>query len=157
MQLSCPGTHSADWPWAQRNLPASASQVLGRKACATTAHQIFTFLFKFYPIICQLDLFLLLNKCLLGFIQKAHNVHTHTAVQWRVNSRSACKSPNHSRTYTTCLYCIKIHFKAASQSMYQVKEYFSREIVPDNERPSEESLAPVLRTLTNPRTHSVLM
>jgi hypothetical protein len=34
----CPGTHSVDQAGLKlRNLPASASQVLGLKACATTA------------------------------------------------------------------------------------------------------------------------
>jgi hypothetical protein len=34
----CPGTHSVDQAGPKlRNLPASASQVLGLKACATTA------------------------------------------------------------------------------------------------------------------------
>jgi hypothetical protein len=34
---SCPGTHSVDQAGLQlRNLPASASRVLGSKACATT-------------------------------------------------------------------------------------------------------------------------
>jgi hypothetical protein len=34
----CPGTHSVDQAGLEfRNLPASASQVLGLKACATTA------------------------------------------------------------------------------------------------------------------------
>jgi hypothetical protein len=33
----CPGTHSVDQAGLElRNLPASASQVLGLKACATT-------------------------------------------------------------------------------------------------------------------------
>jgi hypothetical protein len=36
--LGCPGTHSVDQAGLElRNLPASASQVLGLKACATTA------------------------------------------------------------------------------------------------------------------------
>jgi hypothetical protein len=35
---SCPGTHSVDQAGLKlRNLPASASQVLGLKACTTTA------------------------------------------------------------------------------------------------------------------------
>jgi hypothetical protein len=38
----CPGTHSVDQAGLElRNLPASASQVLGLKACATTAQPIF--------------------------------------------------------------------------------------------------------------------
>jgi hypothetical protein len=41
----CPGTHSVDQADLElRNLPASASQVLGLKACATTA-QTFCFIF----------------------------------------------------------------------------------------------------------------
>jgi hypothetical protein len=36
----CPGSHSVDqFGLELRNLPASASQVLGLKACATTARQ----------------------------------------------------------------------------------------------------------------------
>jgi hypothetical protein len=36
----CPGTHSVDQAGLElRNLPASASQVLGLKACATTARR----------------------------------------------------------------------------------------------------------------------
>jgi hypothetical protein len=36
----CPGTHSVDQTGLElRNLPASASQVLGLKACTTTAWQ----------------------------------------------------------------------------------------------------------------------
>jgi hypothetical protein len=39
---SCPGTHSVDQTGLKlRNTPASASQVLGLKACATTARQLF--------------------------------------------------------------------------------------------------------------------
>jgi hypothetical protein len=38
----CPGTHSVDQTGLElRNLPASASQVLGLKACATTAQPFF--------------------------------------------------------------------------------------------------------------------
>jgi hypothetical protein len=41
----CPGTHFVDQAGLKlRNLPASAFQVLGLKACATTAWQICTFL-----------------------------------------------------------------------------------------------------------------
>jgi hypothetical protein len=37
----CPGTHSVDQVGLQlRNLPASASQVLGLKACATTGTNV---------------------------------------------------------------------------------------------------------------------
>jgi hypothetical protein len=41
----CPGTHSVDQAGLElRNLPASASQVLGLKACATTAQlKVFNF------------------------------------------------------------------------------------------------------------------
>jgi hypothetical protein len=43
----CPGTHSVDQAGLEfRNLPASASQVLGLKACATSTQQIFS-LFTF--------------------------------------------------------------------------------------------------------------
>jgi hypothetical protein len=42
--LGCPGTHSVDQAGLElRNLPASASQVLGLKACATTAQLFFFF------------------------------------------------------------------------------------------------------------------
>jgi hypothetical protein len=41
----CPGTHSVDQAGLElRNLPAFASQVLGLKACATTARLIPSFL-----------------------------------------------------------------------------------------------------------------
>jgi hypothetical protein len=41
----CPGTHSVDQAGLElRNPPASASQVLGLKACATTARQFVGFL-----------------------------------------------------------------------------------------------------------------
>jgi hypothetical protein len=44
----CPGTHSVDQAGLElRNLPASASQVLGLKACATTPRD--NLLFKFFP------------------------------------------------------------------------------------------------------------
>jgi hypothetical protein len=44
----CPGTHSVDQAGLElRNLPASASQVLGLKACATTAWLFFGFWFWF--------------------------------------------------------------------------------------------------------------
>jgi hypothetical protein len=40
----CPGTHIADLAGLElRNLPASASQVLGLKACATTAWLTYLF------------------------------------------------------------------------------------------------------------------
>ena len=40
----CPETHSVDQTGLElRNLPASASQVLGLKACATTARPVITF------------------------------------------------------------------------------------------------------------------
>jgi hypothetical protein len=43
-----PGTHSVDQAGLElRNLPASASQVLGLKACATTARLLFFFFFFF--------------------------------------------------------------------------------------------------------------
>jgi hypothetical protein len=41
----CPGTHSVDQAGLElRNLPASASQVLGLKACATTPGWVILFL-----------------------------------------------------------------------------------------------------------------
>jgi hypothetical protein len=40
----CPGTHSVDQAGLElRNLPASASQVLGLKACTTTPSYVFIF------------------------------------------------------------------------------------------------------------------
>jgi hypothetical protein len=43
----CPGTHSVDQAGLKlRNLPASTSQVLGLKACATTAWSLGTFLWS---------------------------------------------------------------------------------------------------------------
>jgi hypothetical protein len=48
----CPGTHSVDQAGLElRNLPASASQVLGLKACATTARLFIYFYFYFYFIL----------------------------------------------------------------------------------------------------------
>jgi hypothetical protein len=46
----CPGTHSVDQAGLElRNPPASASQVLGLKACATTALlNFFFFFFSFF-------------------------------------------------------------------------------------------------------------
>jgi hypothetical protein len=42
----CPGTHSVDQAGLElRNPPASASQVLGLKACATTARLVLIHLF----------------------------------------------------------------------------------------------------------------
>jgi hypothetical protein len=44
----CPGTHFVDQAGLKlRNLPASASQVLGLKACTITARRVFTFYFWF--------------------------------------------------------------------------------------------------------------
>jgi hypothetical protein len=41
----CPGTHSVDQAGLKlRNLPASASRVLGLKACATTALRLVSFI-----------------------------------------------------------------------------------------------------------------
>jgi hypothetical protein len=48
----CPGTHSVDQAGLKlRNLPASASQVLGLKVCATTARLISFILLR----VCLLD------------------------------------------------------------------------------------------------------
>jgi hypothetical protein len=48
----CPGTHSVDQAGLElRNLPASASRVLGLKACATTAQRnglFFNFIYLFF-------------------------------------------------------------------------------------------------------------
>jgi hypothetical protein len=45
----CPGTHSVDWAGLKiRNPPASASQILGLKVCATTARLSFKFLTFIY-------------------------------------------------------------------------------------------------------------
>jgi hypothetical protein len=54
----CPGTHSVDQADLElRNLPASASQVLGSKACATTAWHFFffkvSFIYVFYVYGCS--------------------------------------------------------------------------------------------------------
>jgi hypothetical protein len=49
----CPGTHSEDQAGLElRNPPASASQVLGLKACATTARPLCSFL-KIHLLGCQ--------------------------------------------------------------------------------------------------------
>jgi hypothetical protein len=54
----CSGTHSVDQAGLElRNPPASASQVLGLKACATTAQLIFSFLRqKLYVVLADLIL-----------------------------------------------------------------------------------------------------
>jgi hypothetical protein len=45
----CPGTHSVDHAGLElRNLPASASQVLGLKSCTTTAQLSSSFFFFFF-------------------------------------------------------------------------------------------------------------
>jgi hypothetical protein len=57
----CPGTHFVDQAGLElRNPPASASQVLGLKACATTAQP--------YPTFYQEGL-LMCGQC-FGFVQK---------------------------------------------------------------------------------------
>jgi hypothetical protein len=44
----CPGSHSVDHAGLKlRNPPASASQVLGLKVCATTARHVFSIIFIF--------------------------------------------------------------------------------------------------------------
>jgi hypothetical protein len=54
----CPGTHSVDQAgFKLRNLPVSASQVLGLKACATTAQRKISlkkkgFIYLFYVFYC---------------------------------------------------------------------------------------------------------
>ena len=49
----CPGTHFVDQAGLKlRNLPASASQVLGLKACATTPGEIDLFLKLHLLIVC---------------------------------------------------------------------------------------------------------
>jgi hypothetical protein len=58
----CPGTHSVDQAGLQlRNLPASASQVLGLKACTTIGHQdtLLKGSFNTHPL--HLELFLLMG------------------------------------------------------------------------------------------------
>jgi hypothetical protein len=57
----CPGTHFVDQAGLElRNLPASASQVLGLKTCATTARQ----LLFFFPLQIFIRYFLHLHfKC----------------------------------------------------------------------------------------------
>ena len=49
----CPGTHSVDQDGLElRNPPASASRVLGLKACATTPG-LFYFIFVMFLVVCQ--------------------------------------------------------------------------------------------------------
>ena len=62
--LGCPGTHSVDQ--ALRNLPASASKVLGLKVCATTARLtliLLPFLFRIYLL---LHIFIWVFVCMYG-------------------------------------------------------------------------------------------
>ena len=57
----CPGTHSVDQAGLElRNPPASASQVLGLKVCATTAQHLFAFIHSFTH-----SFFFLWTKCSL--------------------------------------------------------------------------------------------
>jgi hypothetical protein len=50
----CPGTHSVDQAGLELgNPPASASQVLGIKACATTARLFFFIFFIFREVLCS--------------------------------------------------------------------------------------------------------
>jgi hypothetical protein len=50
----CPGTHSVDQAGLElRNLPASVSQVLGLKACATTALFFLAFIEVVRQILCR--------------------------------------------------------------------------------------------------------
>jgi hypothetical protein len=52
--FSCPGAHFVDQAGPElRNLPAYASQVLGLKACATTAGFFFFFFFLKHKLSCQ--------------------------------------------------------------------------------------------------------
>jgi hypothetical protein len=49
----CPGAHSVDQARLElRNLPAFASQVLGLKACATTARLVCIFVWYVYTFTC---------------------------------------------------------------------------------------------------------
>jgi hypothetical protein len=49
----CPGTHFVDQAGLElRNLPASASRVLGLKACTTTPSPLRIFFFKIYLLLC---------------------------------------------------------------------------------------------------------
>jgi hypothetical protein len=66
----CPGTHFVDQAGLElRNLPVSASQVLGLKACATTAQLLFKSLIRFFhPLsIFFLSLFVLFYGIFLYF------------------------------------------------------------------------------------------
>jgi hypothetical protein len=55
----CPGIHSVDQADLKlRNLPASASQVLELKACATTAHEI-KYLKRFIYLFIYLSIYLM--------------------------------------------------------------------------------------------------
>jgi hypothetical protein len=63
----CPGTHFVDQAGLElRNLPASASQVLGLKACATTPGLLFFFLFSTFKklfIFCVYECFACMYVC----------------------------------------------------------------------------------------------
>jgi hypothetical protein len=62
--LSCPRTHSVDLAGLElRNPPASTSQVLGLKACATTAQQDFIYIYILLQHIIKLTQNVYHRKC----------------------------------------------------------------------------------------------
>jgi len=82
----CPGTHFVDQAGLEfRNLPASASQVLGLKACATTPGQMFVFerlASQARALLCQGALAHLL------YIQLAHRLYPYGCEQGQFLYRS---------------------------------------------------------------------
>jgi hypothetical protein len=59
----CPGTHSVDEAGLElRNLPASASQVLGLKVCTTTAQLLSSFFYFFLILGKQVETWHILLK-----------------------------------------------------------------------------------------------
>ena len=84
----CPGTHSVNWAVLEfRDLPASASQVLGLKVCTTTAQLHIT-------ILKQTHLF----RGLQGILPEANRSHYQMTLLW-LN----CTPYFHTYIFLTCL------------------------------------------------------
>jgi hypothetical protein len=73
----CPGTHSVDQAGLElRNPPASASRVLGSKACATTPSYGAEFLM-------DVSMFSMLSLFFCAVWANVNIVRSHSSVQWR--------------------------------------------------------------------------
>jgi hypothetical protein len=110
--LGCPGTHSVDQAGLKlRNLPASASQVLGLKACATNA--------RLDMLICELQGLLSLplpntrKHTPHPHTTHIHTYHTDTPTTPTHTRHIHTHTPhtyththhtNHTHTYHTCIH-----------------------------------------------------